>query len=438
MRSLGRANWVLRLADLAFFGAELLAVVSILRRIDRRAGIPIALLTLVAGHAALGYFNTAQPDEWSATLIAWSVALVIARRDATWWHYALAGACIGVASLEKPFFATFGILPLLCAWETAETRVRSSLATLAGAALPVVACAAWLAAHDSLGTAVDVYLRFNSQVYAQTGTRSWPMRFVAFPRLLLMQSLAAAIPLAIVGWIRRGDDAGERSHWRVVVIAWIAFGTFWLLVQARFWAYQWLPLYPAVAVLCGAGWVALDGVRTQAARVTVGVLTTAAFLIACAPGAAWPAMYVRDRVLGSVDQWDAHFAEYGPRQGYLTRVAEYVRSHANAGEAVLVWGMEPVIYASSGRLPPTRFGVSIPLVVARDSVKQHEERAEFMRALEGRPPVLLVVLDNDRNAILMETSRASLQKFVALREFVAQRYRQEIVIGDATIYRLVR
>ncbi|HEU4754806.1 MAG TPA: hypothetical protein VFU47_16985, partial [Armatimonadota bacterium] len=137
------------------------------------------------------------------------------------------------------------------------------------------------------------------------------------------------------------------------------------------------------------------------------------------------------------ERWLARFQPPGHDFSFLAddQVARYVRAHTAAGDPILVWGFEPPVYLLSGRRAPTRFFFDVPVAVR---FTPERWRAEFLTALRERPPVLFLVVRNDRYPWATgrtDDSEAQLRQWPELREWLGAHYWEEMRIEDFTIYR---
>ena len=90
---------------------------------------------------------------------------------------------------------------------------------------------------------------------------------------------------------------------------------------------------------------------------------------------------------------------------------------------LLVWALDPLIYVLARRLPPTRFGAHYPLTRGELNPYEAEWRSEFMRDLQARPPVQIVIADHDQNNLLPKSSLYYIDDFPEFRQFLVQHYR---------------
>jgi hypothetical protein len=336
----------------------------------------------------------------------------------------------------------------------APRPVVAALAVLAAAALPVLLCFAWLAAHGVLDDYLRVHLLFTAQVYTHAGAS--PVR--DFPRQLL-----AAFGGARYGVLSPLAAAALAHLWRgqrrtaVVLGTWLVLAVGMVVAQRRFWTYQWIPVLAPLAVLAGVGaaWLAAR-VRASGADTAAGApsssvrrgpspvtLLAAAWVVTVA--ANWlvaPAEQITSwlrLVTGHLpaERWAARYepARYGDGPGGLPEVGRYVRARTRPDDRILVWSFQPVLYPLAGRPAATRFGFLMPLVMGPSTPRQREDRAIFQREVEASRPAYVIVVPEDEALFLPRHAGAYLDELPAMRALLATRYAPDTTIGMAVLYR---
>src|SRR4029079_6946651 len=82
-------------------------------------------------------------------------------------------------------------------------------------------------------------------------------------------------------------------------------------------------------------------------------------------------------------------ANTAPSRGQVAaEIGEWVRSHTNAGDTILVWGVDAGIYLAAAREPDGRFPYDLPLVT-RGYVTEGLIRA-WLADLVAAPPRVIV------------------------------------------------
>lgn len=209
---------------------------------------------------------------------------------------------------------------------------RAPLRLLGGFLLPVLACAAWLAAGGALAACWEqVWLWGAAYAREPLGERPW----AEFARRTLNwagfhAALAAAAAVAL--WRERDRRQGL---WLLVCLAAVALGL-------RFFPRYYFHLLPPVALLAARGFALLPG-RQAAALALLLLIPAARFgprYAAVARGEPW-----------------ADLAMFESSK----QAAEALRRMSRAGETLLVWGYRPELYVLSGMPAGTRFLDSQPL-----------------------------------------------------------------------------
>jgi hypothetical protein len=99
--------------------------------------------------------------------------------------------------------------------------------------------------------------------------------------------------------------------------------------------------------------------------------------------------------------------------------------------------MKAVLYGSSGRSPPTRFGTSQPLVAGAGSGFRERYRAEFLARIDRQPPRFVIAR---RPALCLPAARMieleCLEAFPEFARVVDARYRIATVIQDFAVWEL--
>lgn len=118
--------------------------------------------------------------------------------------------------------------------------------------------------------------------------------------------------------------------------------------------------------------------------------------------------------------------------------ARYVKARTRPDQHVLVWGLDPLVYFLSGRLPPTRFGFRYPISTTRRVAPElgMAYYDELMRDLRNRPPRYFIVHHDDLRPVHEMTSDEVLRALPELWQFVQHRYAREAVIGNAHLWGL--
>ena len=413
---------------------------------DRKAGW-YAVVILAFTALTMDYLTTAQPDDWCAGLIAITVALLAGGvRSVSTLRFAAAGACVAACVLEKPMYLVFMLLLLpALVWKRRERDLWLPItAAAAGFLLPVTLLIAWLSAGGALGAAVDTYLVYNLRVHAQnevpalhgqfTNLTSW-MRSMPPLSTFMLPALLGGVVL-----LRRARLPA------LLFVFWFALGLGSVIVQRKYFAYHWFPLFPwlaagtAMALRQAEGMVAPTP-RHWNIRFTATHLTFLWFALLYLQFTSRPVRQWLFYATGHISR-ERYLADFGVnrtgeyRFGRVHAISDYVHQRTTPDQKVLVWGFEAGINYLSDRLSPSRFEYSYPLEVGASSPFRAPYRAEFMNKISAHPPAYIIVSDLDRNLLVNASSKQELQNFAELKDFIGQRYALETTIYNWDLWRL--
>lgn len=435
----GRHQWAIRLVDLLSLAASGVAMWR-LERWHTGARWPLSPLLFALCYAHLGFWHTAQPDGWAATLVLLSIWwLVAAQGQRRMLQVFAAGVPLGLAFLLKSPFGVFVVPAVVYTIVTGkERRFGLALSLGAGFAAPVVLILAWFAAAGAVSSLLENQVVFDLWVHALNRPSVSERALAVLSRFSAYWFLLVALPLFALGCARLWQRSGALA---ILVLGQLGAALFVLALQGKFYYYQALPLLALTVLLSGLGFSsAMAAARhplgsIQAAKVSMLERHSAAVAsILLLLGLIVPARQIVARAgvtLGKVtaEQYMSTFenANFSYRSNFL--VVQYLRSHTREGDAVLVWGSEPLVYYLSGRPSPTRFGFNYPLTLGARNPFERAYRAEFLEALRRKIPVYIVVPERDEG---------SLTGFPDLVQFIERNYRRDTVIESFVLWRVVR
>lgn len=450
----GDSTWGLRVMDAGFVVATVASALALLPRAQRGTAAPVTLLVLAVLFTRLDWVDSAQPETWAASCMAIALLLVSRTAGPGARHASVlvaAGCMIGAAALVKPFFGAFLAVPAVyLRRDSRRTWLRGTMLLLVGMLLSVAAALAWIGSYGggALTAFLDTHVFFNASVYATTGSMSWGERVMRVADRLLMPPLVPVSILAGAALRRewrygrelRGDTARPPESPLIRSAAcWAALAIGWLIMQGKLWDYQWTPLFPPLAILGGLGVRALwppDDLPSRRGGWQRLAAVMLLMLLLFGTGAAIRVIgtWFRDTILAPDSaRWQQHFGAYDLEHGTYPLVARRLRARVPQGGSVLVWGMEPVVYALSGRRPKTRYGVAIPLVLGGDSPMRRAARSRFLGDLSVSPPDAIVVLSRDHNQLMPRDSDVLLREFPEFAAYVYAGYQPDTVIRNATV-----
>jgi len=402
LRSLGAGDGAWRAFDLAWLALTAGAIALLAARWGALAAAGAAL-AFAAYHLAGGAWQAGQRDYLLCVfLVAGALGIVrwLERRGGA-LSLAGAGLALGAAVGLKPYAVLFagalGVVVLVAVMRRGEIvgGFRAVAAYVAGAAAVPVALGLWLALAGGLRAWADIVFGYALPVYGHLG-RSAPWlghRWLGWIPL----GLAAAGALAAAVVARRADAR------HLVAVIGIAYGIVHYVGQAKGSEYH---LYPLATFLCLLAFSALAPALT-AARAWVPVTCTAALAVAL--------ILLATKGLEASDApwiWD--------KERRVRVLVEDLKRGLAPGDTVQVLDIADGGLQALLRLhvrQPTRFLYDVLFFHEAERPVVRAMRAEFIAALEARPPRFVVLMrgwpsgDYDR-----------IRHFPALAELLARRY----------------
>ncbi len=447
---LGGTEWGYRLLDLCFQSGVLLSLASIYRGRAGSAGRLTGGLAFALWYASQDINVTGQPDGWACALCMGALAVLLApgRRMAA-RRAALSGAMVGLATMIKPTYAAFLVMPVMWVVWTEDLGPKHlgslGLAILASWITPIAIAVAWFAWHGALRAAIDVHLLYTASVYAGEPLLAFASALIDWADARHLPQFMLGAPFAVMGLI----ELGRRDRRAAVTVAsGGAAAVMGLVAQGTYWSYLWLPFLPFLALLAGFGVDAIDrlaNARTGWTGLLPGAFSSRSLLLASqilllGSAAVTPilevgrgARYLSGRQ--SRAGYYAHFQYEEQAEPETAAVASYLRSHTKSWEPIQVWGMAAAIYVQSQRWPPTRFGTSQGLVAGGDNAWRRRYRTEFLTAFKRALPAYVVESNAAKCALAPGETKYCLRSFPELQAVVAARYELDRDVGEFTLYR---
>ncbi len=443
----GRTMWGIRVFDLLMTAGSMIAVYQICKVWrDRRAGwYAVVILSFTA--LTMDFFTSAQPDNWCAGLIAIAVAVLAGGvRQVSMLRYAVAGACVATCVLEKPLFLMYGLLlvpPLVWKWRAGDL-LRPIAAALIGFLIPVAALVAWLSARGALSATVDTYVLYDLRVHAQNHVATLQSQFSNLTFWFRsMPPLSTFMLPALLG----GFVLMRWSKIPALLFAfWFGLGLASVIVQRKYFAYHWFPLFPCLAAgtamaLRHAEAMLVLTSRRWGIRFSVTHFAFLWFALLYLPFTSYPVRQWLSYATGHISKGQ-YLSDFGVnRKGNywfprIQAIADYVHERTTPDQPVLVWGFEAGINYLSDRLSPSRFEYAYPLQAAAGGPFRTAYRVEFMEKVRAHPPAYIVVADLDGNLLIGASSKQALDGFPELKELMRERYTLETTIYDWDLWRL--
>jgi hypothetical protein len=413
--------WSIRVLDAALLVTATIAVRRSVAAVADRAAARWAGTLYFLWYASHSYWHTAQPDGWAGMLLVLALSPLLARTTPVGSvPLGIAGLCVGLMTLFKPLFGVFLLLPLAhLAMVQGLTRVGPYVTVVAGWMFPIALMAAWFARHGALDELIAVHLKY-SALYSGLGPGD-PLRSTV--EYVASGVMVVALPVVVYGsvvlWRRKREAA-------IVLVSWVALGILVVLAQNRFYAYHWLPIVPAVAILAAIGLHDLRSRMPVLAYIAYGLV----LLRSVAPIVVEELRFVR-WATGNMDH-DAYYDAYG-ESGDDMKAVWWLRETARPGH-VFIFGWHSGVGWLGGRQTVSRFGYSLPLMLAEGPTRS-QYRAELLEALRATPPQYIVVTAQSAHILDQPMTIAD---FPELADLVSRVYREVAQFGEITIHEMAQ
>ena len=400
-----------------------------------------AIFTIVffgLAYTCLGFWFTAQPDEWGGMLIAVCVALLLKPSWSTRWTMLVIGVLIALSALIKPTFLIFLPLPLLYPPCNKIGWTRG----LALCSVCVLACVTTITLalviifrHGGFGDYLDL-LHFLSTSYFPFSQRHLLDEvLLLLPQLMWNSGVAIPYALVPVGiWLIWHKGYRRPAQ---ILSTWFLLAILLVLAQGTYWPYTFIPATISAAVILG-NLVSLADLATTAlgmrklvaglAALVIGLsvlipsdLSTVLFRTLAWPsymlGAVKKADYLLRVTQDSPDDWD--------------RVSSYIDSRSNENDTIFLWTWDIRLIAKVKRRSATRFGTFEALI--SEGPLQAKYRQIFISEISRHPPRYIVV-DSLESMYRSESSLWLLRNFEEFNRFLHDYYKLETHIGGHEIW----
>jgi hypothetical protein len=375
MHTFGAGDLAWRMFDFSLMGVAASAF-FVITFPDWFAGIFAAsLFILVHGRDGLG--QAGQRDlTMSICLLAATAALMLGMRKNSWWGFAAFGFFAGVAATIKPTALLFSVLLMtvvVVAWKR-EGRKLGADVVLASSAFLIGPLAAFIFLWKQ-GAVRAFFGGFSGIVpyYASLGHK--PLGF------LLVHSISPLMPLVVIWFLLLLAMRPKLTLDRVILLCGVGFGLVSYVVQARgypYYRYSLLAfLLPLMAVDFSAALRICHGWRLRAGSALAALgLVVGAFVVA--PTSIF------------------YIHSYETHEDFITSLSSTLDELGGASLSGRVQCVDSIsgcgttLYRMS--LVQTTGVLSDFLLFGPDDVPVvRSTRSQFLRAIEGRPPEIIIV-----------------------------------------------
>jgi hypothetical protein len=429
----GHNAWGIRVFDLLIGLVHLIALAVVaLRFWDRQAAQYAAVLGALFA-TWLNFVISSQPDTWCGCIVTIVVAIVSARPRVTLRVIAVASFLVGVCCLQKPVYGVFILLVAPFIERNGRWILKAILAAVIGLSVPILAAVAYFGMRHALGNLVNTYLLFNLRAHLKLGASPLDQVRTFIRAWQDFLPLSVGVPLAMFGAVVL---IARNKRFGMLYLLWFSLNLLVLIIQGKYFEYQWVPLVAPVALGAAVGLRQFREFRPAAAT---AVLATFILLFINDPLRSvkeW-VLYRAGKI--SPDDYYSHFV-YLNKNHFdalaIRRLAAYVEEHSATNDTVQVWGFDAGINYLANRGAPSRFGYTYPLQIGKNNPYQDSYRAEFLEKIRSRPPRYVLVPSDDAFGLMPVSSDQSFNDFTAFRDFVRAHYDDEKRLANWTLYRL--
>lgn len=442
----GRNEFAIRVSDLIAVACSSYILWKLVLRLNGAdsIGAHCAVIFFCLVYYTGSYANTAQAEGWGGmTTLATVAALLVAKMRPS--VMLLVGVLVALASLIKPTFLIYTLLPLVycigapIAW---RGRVRYLAFCYVSFGIVISAGVLLLLITGALRDYLDILIYLYT-TYEPLDQPSFFSALLSLPKNVTHYGLLVPYLIApITLWSMWRKESPQVAR---LVAVWLVLATVTVVVQRRFWQDHWIPATLASACVLG---VFVTYARSFLAHPTRAdlwrrVLVPLVFLAAVAPSAKlaifsnylWPSYAVgiadRDKYITSLI---TEFKEdpYGLNYLTLRRVADYISSRSSPQDKLVVWGWDVWIFVMSERKSATRFGFFQALI--DEGPLQKKYRKIFVEEVSSVAPKYVVVDTHGSWFLEQGAGVKLLNQFPEFRELLQAHYRRLAVLDVYEIW----
>ncbi|WP_281281308.1 glycosyltransferase family 39 protein [Aliiroseovarius halocynthiae] len=432
----GHSMMAIRALDLGAATLAALGLVEIGRQLHRT---PVFGIAAAIGFATLyysyGYWEHAQTDGWAGFLLIPAVVLMLkawACPNGRSRFLAMlgSGAILGVAFCFKYTIGGAGVLvftPLAVNFlgkDEARFYFTDFLACFFGGAVALFVVMMTLATYGAWDDFIEIQRYVMSYVgYKGSDARS-PLIGFQLPGMIsvyLLVCVGVGLMLMVFDWIRN-----RRALVLVVAVLWIFSGWLSGAAQGKGFAYHFLPLVPAYAILIG---FTVEYICHR----TSGRAFSNAVAFSLLLGLYFPSQAATEnmsgvRALRAANGDAVYVGNLVPFSDFdileTLEFAQTLKKHHGPDDTLFVWGFETMLYFLAETPPRYKFPYAWPFMVAHNDGRYD---SDLLNRLKTVPPTHFVVQLQDATPWATGNPRSSegqLQHFPELLAFLNENYSQ--------------
>ncbi len=449
---------------LALCTATLLYIL-LARAADRPTAALGVLLYSVYAHPMLlskrSFYLAAQPESFIQPLSVLAMLLgYLAVQRRRIWPLPLAGLCLAAAFFYKYNAALYagplliGVAANLVAHRRDPSARglfwKSLLGLFLGGLAGVLMVIGFCKAQGILPEMLYATWTFNREVYLASSPYSVPALVAKALKEIFQRVLTNPQGMLWLGALYFVVRVGrvQRRPALLLLASWPVCSLLAILSNRMLFSNHFPQIYPA---LCAAtalglrelldGESALSGSLRPRRTFIVTTLVAASMLFLIAVVAASPHTYF---FLGRTS-WPDYLSQvqgYGKNHGQSVRandeVARYLKEHTEAGQAIFIWGFEPMVYLMADRPCGARY-LYADHVILRELAGEAPETLypPLIAQWEENRIEYLLLVEHDRSANLPRETKEHFLDTPLLREYLESRFAFEVQIEDFSLYRRV-
>lgn len=414
MRAIWPHDSIVAAVDLALTAATAAALCALgVALASRGTGQAAALLFLFLTNPAFlrlaGVMVRAQCETFIAAAVTVALWLVVRGGDRPpAGRLITAGMLLGVSFTFKYNAAVYVLAAAVALVLTHRLTVRTAAALAAGVALPVIAFLAVFAINHALPELYDATIAYNLRYSGETYAgpmqplvylMTFPVRHARVDALWLIGCAGCAVLIMTALRTSFWTSTGYRA--RLLPVVWVAAACVAIAINGS----RDLPQYfvqAAPALALAAAWAG-SILLTRRRVVNVILLAVVAFGV-------WRVNNFQKlventwhdtRYVFGASTREEHLARYGEpgERKYsailVERLAEHLRTHSSEYDLVYIFGFSCGAYVKAGRVSPSRFFWSRPVIAGFNESVPGYGAAGVLADLQRMPPAIVALQEID-------------------------------------------
>ncbi|NDQ56920.1 MAG: glycosyltransferase family 39 protein [Acidipila sp.] len=425
----GKSAAGLRVFDLLWQTATALLLALATTRIYKNASMGrIAALVYLTAYFSQNYWNWGEADGLLSLPLAMALLFAVrAQENERLLFWMLAGVGVGIATLFKSPWGLFGLAILVAALAQEGRRVdravRRPAALAAGFGLSAATAGIYLFWKNALTDFWTTQFLLATEYVAR-------LRAVASAKCVMAAFVQPVhtplILIAAIGLWSMVTTAASRKRLsppELLLLAWMFIAAFTLVMHGAYLAYDFLPFFAPLAILCAPPIYAAGKAVREKRR-------SAAWLALAALALVVPAKKIGQHYAVAVNTLRGRV-----EPGVWNTLGTFLNQRTAPQDRIFVWGNAPVIYLYADRLSSSRFIQTWFLTIPWRHV---DYRPVFLAEFAAHRPRYFVLLKAEPEqgcAPLFPGSQETFEQFAALRNIVAEEYQVE---KDEPLFRIYR